>query len=163
MDQYIRWKLAKKIGKTILLYLSISLDYREVVKKKNSNIFRDIIPKNDIIMWILVMEDNISKYIKFLNLSTSLKSKNLVSRILGHWNWGRRWGRRSTSGAVWASWYQTCRLHISLFLILHHILSTLQHNSVLELKHKSHCMYIFGFYFSPHPHSLLLSCKAIVM
>ena len=25
MDQYIRWKLAKKIGKIILLYLSISL------------------------------------------------------------------------------------------------------------------------------------------
>ena len=50
MDQYIRWKLAKKIGKTILLYLSISLDYRKVVKKKNSNTFRDIIPKNDIIM-----------------------------------------------------------------------------------------------------------------
>lgn len=27
MDQYIRWKLAKKIGKIILLYLSISLDF----------------------------------------------------------------------------------------------------------------------------------------
>ena len=50
MDQYIRWKLPKKIGKTILLYLSISLDYREVVKKKKLNILRDIIPKNDLIM-----------------------------------------------------------------------------------------------------------------
>ena len=32
MDQYIRWKLAKKIGKIILLYLSISLDYKHSLK-----------------------------------------------------------------------------------------------------------------------------------
>ena len=29
MDQYIKWKLAKKMGKMILLYLSISLDWNE--------------------------------------------------------------------------------------------------------------------------------------
>ena len=29
IDQYIKWKLAKKIGKMIRLYLSISLDYNE--------------------------------------------------------------------------------------------------------------------------------------
>ena len=29
MDQYIKWKLAKKMGKMILLYLSISLDCNE--------------------------------------------------------------------------------------------------------------------------------------
>ena len=78
IDQYIKWKLAKKIGKIILLYLSISLDYRKAVKKKKLHIFRDIVPKNNVRRWILIKDDNSSSKCNFLIWPLPL-SPNILS------------------------------------------------------------------------------------